>query len=141
MLLESIEQPPRRPNVPVAQARFMRTRSPRSTRLAYFEQPARSLVGQRMLRLPRMMEFFREQTSPPAAEQTFVDFTTANPAVSATCNWIASTLNKSSSSQHVASGRTRRPHVRRQHIECRRLAIDVSHLAGSRLTSHSTAKP
>jgi hypothetical protein len=78
-----------------------------------------------------MMEFFQEQTSPPAAEQTFVDFTTANPAVSSACNWISIEAQQEQlEPSHVAI---------RQNAETRtfvgntsnvaRLAIDVTHLA------------
>jgi hypothetical protein len=80
-----------------------------------------------------MMAFFREQKSPPAAEQTFVDFTTANPAVSSTCHWVSIEAQQEQlEPSHVAI---------RQNIQSRtfvgntsnvaRLAIDVSHLAAN----------
>src|SRR4029079_3716909 len=79
------------------------------------------------------MAFFHEQTTPPATEQTFVDFTTANPAVSSTCNWISIEAQQEQlEPSHVAI---------RQNAESRtfvgntsnvaRLAIDVSHLAAN----------
>jgi predicted esterase len=121
--------------VPVAQARFMRTRlAAFHPNFAYFEQPAADhRWGNECCDWPRMMAFFREQTSPPAAEQTFVDFTTANPAVSSTCKWISIEAQQEQlEPSHVAI---------RQNIESRtfvgntsnvaRLAIDVSHLAAN----------
>ena len=119
--------------VPIAQARFMRTRlAAFHPNFAYFEQPAADhWWGNECCDWPRMMAFFREQTSPPASEQTFVDFTTANPAVSSTCNWISIEAQQEQlEPSHVAI---------RQNAETRtfvgntsnvaRLAIDVSHLA------------
>jgi predicted esterase len=119
--------------VPVAQARFMRTRlAAFHPNFAYFEQPsADHWWGNECCDWPRMMQFFREQTSPLATEQTFVDFTTANPAVSSTCNWISIEAQQEQlEPSHVAV---------RQNVESRtfvgntsnvaRLAIDVSHLA------------
>jgi predicted esterase len=119
--------------VPIAQARFMRTRlAAFHPNFAYFEQPAADhWWGNECCDWPRMMEFFREQTLPSATEQTFVDFTTANPAVSSTCNWVSIEAQQEQlEPSHVAI---------RQNAETRtfvgntsnvaRLAIDTSHLA------------
>ncbi len=121
--------------VPVAQARFMRSRlAAFHPNFAYFEQPAADhWWGNECCDWPRMMEFFREQTSPSATEQTFVDFTTANPAVSSSCNWVSIEAQlEQLEPSHVAI---------RQNAEARtfvgntsnvaRLAIDVGHLAAN----------
>ena len=121
--------------VPIAQARFMRTRlAAFHPNFAYLEQPnADHRWGNECCDWPRMMEFFREQTSLPAAEQSPVDFTTANPAVSSKCNWISIEAQQEQlEPSHVAI---------RQNAETRtfvgntsnvaRLAIDVSQLAAN----------
>jgi pimeloyl-ACP methyl ester carboxylesterase len=121
--------------VPIAQARFMRTRlAAFHPNFAYFEQPtADHWWGNECCDWPRMMEFFREQTASSNADQTFVDFTTANPAVSNSCNWIGIEAQQEQlEPSHVAI---------RQNTETRtfvgntanvaRLAIDVTHLAGN----------
>jgi predicted esterase len=121
--------------VPVAQARFMRTRlAAFHPNFAYFEQPAADhWWGNECCDWPRMMAFFREQKTPPATEQTFIDFTTANPAVSSACNWVSIEAQQEQlEPSHVAI---------RQNAETRtfvgstsnvaRLAIDVSHLAAN----------
>lgn len=121
--------------VPIAQARFMRTRlAAFHPNFAYFEQPsADHWWGSECCDWPRMMEFFREQIARSSADQTFVDFTTANPAVSSACNWIGIEAQQEQlEPSHVAI---------RQNTETRtfvgntanvaRLAIDVSHLAGT----------
>ncbi len=118
--------------VPIAQARFMRSRlAAFHPNFVYFEQPAADhFWGNECYDWPRMMSFFREQTSPPAAEQTYVDFTTANPAVSSSCDWVSIEAQQQQlEMSHVAI---------RQNAEARtfvgntsnvaRLAIDVGHL-------------
>jgi predicted esterase len=119
--------------VPVAQARFMRTRlAAFHPNFVYFEQAAADHQwGAESCDWPRMMEFFRQQASQPAAEQTNVDFTTANPAVSSACDWVSIEAQQQQlEPSHVAM---------RQNVETRtfvgntsnvaRLAIDVAHLA------------
>src|SRR6185369_13048050 len=79
----------------------------------------------------RMMEFFRQQSTQPAADQNYIDFTTANPAVSSTCYWVGIEAQQQQlEPSHVAI---------RQNVDTRtfvgttsnvsRLAIDVAHLA------------
>jgi predicted esterase len=119
--------------VPIAQARFMRTRlATFHPNFVYFEQPnADHSWGNECCDWPRMMEYFREQTATPASEQTFVDFTTANPAVASSCHWVSIEAQQQQlEPSHVAI---------RQNVPSRtfvgntsnvaRLAIDVAHLA------------
>lgn len=118
--------------VPVAQARFMRTRlAAFHPNFAYYEAPgADHWWGDECCDSPGMMEFFRRQSTPTAAEQTVVDFTTANPAVSNSCHWASIDAQQEQlEPSHVAI---------RQNVEARafvgnttnvaRLAIDVGHL-------------
>ena len=118
--------------VPIAQARFMRTRlAAFHPNFAYFEQPSVDhWWGNECCDWPRMMDFFREQASTPPAEQTLVDFTTANPAVSSKCDWVSIEAQQEQlEPSHVSM---------RQSAETRtfigttsnvaRLAIDASHL-------------
>ena len=119
--------------VPAAQARFMRSRlAAFHPNFVYYEQAsADHWWGNECCDWPRMMEFFRYQTSPVPAEQTFVDFTTANPAVSNQCHWVSIDAQQEQlSPSHVAI---------RQNTEARtfvantsnvaRLSIDVAHLS------------
>ncbi len=119
--------------VPVAQARFMRSRlGAFHPNFAYYEQPgADHRWGNECCDWPPMMEYFREQKSRPAADQTYVEFTTANPAVSSTCDWVSIEAQQEQlEPSHVAI---------RQNTQARtfvgntsnvaRLAIDVGHLA------------
>ena len=118
--------------VPVAQARFMRTRlAAFHPNFAYCEEPgADHWWGNECCDCPPMMEFFRHQTIPPADEVAVVNFTTANPAVSAGCHWVhIEAQEKQLSPSHVAI---------RQNVEARtfvgntsnvaRLVINVEHL-------------
>jgi poly(3-hydroxybutyrate) depolymerase len=121
--------------VPVAQARFMRTRlAAFHPNFAYFEQPsADHWWGNECCDWPRMMEFFREQTAPASADQTFVDFTTANPAVSSSSNWVSIEAQQEQlEPSHVAirqNSKTRTFVGNTANVA--RLAIDVTHLAGN----------
>src|SRR5436190_4210739 len=119
--------------VPVAQARFMRTRlAAFHPNFAYFEQPAADhWWGNECCDWPRMMDFFRQQRSQSAAEQTFVDFTTANPAVSSACNWVSVEAQQEQlEPSHVA---IRHKVPARTFVgntaNVARLSIDVAHLA------------
>ncbi len=120
-------------NVPVAQARFMRARlASFHPNFAYFEEPAADhWWGNECCDWPRMMEFLQHQSSSAPAEQKFVDFTTANPAVSHSCYWVSIDAQQEQlSPSHVAI---------RQNADARtfvgttanvaRLAIDVAHLS------------
>ncbi len=120
-------------NVPPAQARFMRSRlAAFHSNFVYYEQPsADHWWGHECCDWPQMMEFFRHQSTQPRAEQAFVDFTTANPAVSSRCHWVSIEAQQEQlSPSHVAI---------RQSVETRtfvantsnvaRLALDVAHLA------------
>lgn len=120
-------------NVPAAQARFMRSRlATFHPNFVYYEEPgADHWWGNECCDWPRMMEFFQHQTSVAPAEQSFVDFTTANPAVSNRCHWVSiESQQEQLSPSHVAI---------RQNVEARtfvantsnvaRMAIDVAHLA------------
>jgi dienelactone hydrolase len=121
--------------VPVAQARFMRTRlAAFHPNFAYFEQPAADhWWGNECCDWPRMMEFFREQISLSNADQTFVDFTTANPAVSSSCNWVSIEAQQEQlEPSHVAirqNTKTRTFVGNTSNVA--RLTIDVAHLSGN----------
>jgi poly(3-hydroxybutyrate) depolymerase len=119
--------------VPVAQARFMRTRlAAFHPNFVYFEQPAADRSsGDESCDWPGMLEFLKRQTSQPAADQNFIDFTTSNPAVSGSYGWVSIEAQQEQLGiSHVAI---------RQNAQARsfvgnttnvaRLAIDVGHLA------------
>jgi predicted esterase len=118
--------------VPVAQARFMRSRlAAFHSNFVYYEEPgAEHWWGNESCDAPRMMEFIKHAKSLPPAEQLIVDFTTANPAVSNKCHWVSiegqqEQLNPS----HVAmrqNPRTRTFVGNTSNVA--RLAIDVAHL-------------
>jgi len=119
--------------VPVAQARFMRTRlAAFHPNFVYFEQPpaAQDSSNERN-ECAGMMDFFRQQTAPTAAEQTYVDFTTANPAVSSSCYWVSIEAQQEQlSPSHVAIRQN--PKARTfvgNTSNVARLAIDVTHLS------------
>jgi dienelactone hydrolase len=119
--------------VPIAQARFMRTRlAAFHPNFVYFEQPgADHWWGNECCDSPRMMEFFQGQSTPNAADQTFIDFTTANPAVSSRCNWVSIEAQQEQlSPSHVA---IRQNTAARTFVgntsNVSRLAIDVAHLS------------
>lgn len=118
--------------VPVAQARFMRTRlASFHPNFAYYEQPsADHWWGNECCDWPQLMEFFRTQSLPPSSEQNFIDFTTANPAVSNSCNWVSIEAQQEQlAPSHVA---IRRNASARTFVgntsNVTRLTIDVAHL-------------
>jgi predicted esterase len=119
-------------NVPAAQARFMRSRlAAFHPNFVYYEQPsADHWWGNECCDWPPMMGFFQHQSLPAPVEQTLVDFTTANPAVSNRCHWVSIEAQQEQfSPSHIAI---------RQNVDARtfvanttnvaRLAIDVAHL-------------
>jgi len=118
--------------VPVAQARFMRSRlAAFHANFAYYEKPgAEHSWGNECCDWPPMMEFFQRLSRPTAESRTSVDFTTADPGVSSHCDWLSidAQLEPLKLSHAVV----------RQDIDTRtfvgqttnvaRLAIDISHL-------------
>ena len=118
--------------VPVAQARFMRSRlAAFHANFAYFEKSgADHIAGNDSCDWPPMMEFFQRLSRPPAESQTTVDFTTADPGVSSRCDWLSIEAQQEPLKLSHA--------VVRQDVDTRtfdgqttnvaRLAIDVSHL-------------
>ncbi len=77
-------------NVPVGQARFMRSQLGSFHRnFVYFEQPdARHWWGSQCCDWPAMMEFFRRHELPESKDVDQIDFSTASPAVSAENFWV-----------------------------------------------------
>lgn len=118
--------------VPVAQARFMRSRlAAFHANFAYFEKSgADHIAGNDSCDWPPMMEFFQRLSRPPAEARTTVDFTTADPGVSSRCDWLSIEAQQEPLKLSHA--------VVRQDVDTRtfdgqttnvaRLAIDVSHL-------------
>jgi predicted esterase len=120
-------------NVPAAQARFMRSRlASFHTNFAYYEQAdADHWWGNACCDWAPMMEFLQHQISPAAADSSFIDFTTANPAVSSQCHWVSIEAQREQLNPSQAAIR--------QNVDARtfvantnnvaRLAIDVAHLS------------
>jgi len=119
--------------VPVAQARFMRSRlAGFHTNFAYFESPA-SDVGPdgENADWPPLMEFLQRQVRPTAAERTAIDFTTADPGISSRDDWVTIAAQQ----EPLELSRA----VIRQDVETRtfvgqtsniaRLALSVGHLS------------
>ena len=77
-------------NVPVEQARTMRTHlAEYHADFAYYEKPgAGHWWGSPCVDWPPMLDFFRHHARPEPAEVRHVAFVTANPAVSARCDWV-----------------------------------------------------
>ena len=76
-------------NVPVEQARSMRSHlSEYHADFAYYERPgAGHWWGNECVDWPPLVEFLRGHQRPPIREVKRIEFVTANPAVSATCDW------------------------------------------------------
>jgi hypothetical protein len=76
--------------VPVEQARYLRERlAAFHTNFVYLEpSSADAAANNASGDWPQMMEFFEHARRPTLQEQMFVDFTTANPGVSADCDWV-----------------------------------------------------
>lgn len=76
-------------NVPVAQARTMRGRLGEfHPDFAYYERPgAGHWWGDACCDWPPLMEFLRTRILPAASEVRRIDFTTADPGLSAHCHW------------------------------------------------------
>jgi dipeptidyl aminopeptidase/acylaminoacyl peptidase len=122
-------------SVPVEQARFMRQRlADFHPNFAYFEQPnADHWWGSECCDWPRMMEFFRHLSLPESPDRHFLDFTTADPAVSSRCHWLSIEAQQ----EQLAPSRV----TIRQDPQTRtfvgntsnvaRLMIDVGHLAAN----------
>jgi dienelactone hydrolase/ketosteroid isomerase-like protein len=77
-------------NVPVAQARFMRTLLAQfHTDFAYYEQPgAEHWWGNQCVDWPPLFEFLKQHTRPADRETGRVEFITANPGISARSRWV-----------------------------------------------------
>ncbi|NNM24666.1 MAG: prolyl oligopeptidase family serine peptidase, partial [Phycisphaerales bacterium] len=77
-------------NVPVDQARFMHEHLKAfHPDVTYHEQPdAGHWWGDRCCDWPPMFEFFAARERPPVDEVDHIEFRTANPGVSASCDWI-----------------------------------------------------
>jgi hypothetical protein len=118
--------------VPVAQARFMRSRlAAFHPNFAYFEKTGVDhIAGSDSCDWRPMMEFFQRLSRPPAEARTTVDFTTADPSISSRCDWLSIEAQQEPLKLSHA--------VVRQDVDTRtfdgqttnvaRLAIDVSHL-------------
>ncbi len=118
--------------VPVAQARFMRGRlAGFHPNFVYFESPAPEFgTGDESADWPPLMEFFRRQSRPTAAERTAIDFTTADPGISSRDDWVTIAAQQ----EPLKPSRA----VVRQEVDTRafvgqtsnvaRLALDVGHL-------------
>jgi len=78
-------------NVPVEQARTMRRHlAEYHADFAYYERPgAGHWWGSPCVDWVPMLEFFQHHTLPAPADVRHVEFVTANPAVSARCNWAS----------------------------------------------------
>lgn len=77
--------------VPVGQARFMRSRlATFHPNFVYLERPgAGHWWGKSTCDWPPTMDFFSRQSLPAPGDRQLVDFTTANPGVSARCDWVS----------------------------------------------------
>ncbi|HEY4235182.1 MAG TPA: prolyl oligopeptidase family serine peptidase [Lacipirellulaceae bacterium] len=118
--------------VPVAQARFMRSRlAAFHGNFAYYEKPgAEHAWGGDSCDWPPMMEFFQRLSRPMPEARQSVDFATADPGVSSRCDWL--TIEAQQEPLKLSHA------VIRQDVDTRtfvgqttnvaRLAIDVSHL-------------
>jgi dienelactone hydrolase len=118
--------------VPVAQARFMRSRlAAFHGNFAYYEKPAAEHSwGNDSCDWPPMMEFFDRMERPAPETRDTVDFTTADPGVSSHCDWL--TIEAQQEPLKLSHA------VIRQDVDTRtfvgqttnvaRLSIDVSHL-------------
>jgi dienelactone hydrolase len=118
--------------VPVAQARFMRSRlAAFHGNFAYYEKPgAEHSWSEGSCDWPPMMEFFQRTSRPVPEARQSIDFATADPAVSSRCDWLAIEAQQEPLKLSHA--------VVRQDVDTRtfvgqttnvaRLAIDVSHL-------------
>jgi dienelactone hydrolase len=119
--------------VPVAQARFMRTRlATFHPNFVYYEQAgADHWWGTESCDWPPMMDYFRQQSSDPPADRTYIDFTTANPAVSASCDWVSIEAQQEQLNlSHVAicqNAKSRTFVGNTSNVA--RLSIDVAHLS------------
>jgi pimeloyl-ACP methyl ester carboxylesterase len=118
--------------VPVAQARFMRSRlAAYHTNFAYLERPgARHEANGQCCDWPPMIEFFRRLVQPTPAERQTIDFTTADPGAGSRYDWLTIAaqqepfrLSRVSIGQNVDT----RTFVG-QSTNVARLAIDVGHL-------------
>lgn len=76
-------------NVPVAQARTMRKQLGEfHPNFAYYERPgAGHWWGNECMDWPPLFDFLRQNTRPAAHTVRDVEFVTASPAISATCDW------------------------------------------------------
>jgi dienelactone hydrolase len=118
--------------VPVAQARFMRSRlAAYHTNFAYLERPGvRHAADPECCDWPPMMEFFARLAQPASAEREAIDFTTADPGVTSRYDWLTIEaqqepyrLSRVSIRQNVDT----RTFVG-QTTNVARLAIDLGHL-------------
>lgn len=77
-------------NVPVAQARLMRSQLALfHSNFAYYEHPGGGhWWGNDSCDWPPLIDFFRHQTLPKQEDVNQVDFLTANPAISSQCHWL-----------------------------------------------------
>jgi predicted esterase len=109
--------------VPVAQARFMRSRLASFHPNFVYQEVAGAghWWGAECCDSPRLIEFFKSQSIAPPAEQTVVDFTTANPAVASQCHWLSIEAQQQQlSPSHVAI---------RQNLEARTFVGNTSNVA------------
>ena len=118
--------------VPVAQARFMRSRlAAFHANFAYYEKPGSDHAGgSDCSDWEPMMEFFQRLSRPAAEATTTVDFTTADPGISSHSDWLLIDAQQEPLKLSHA--------LFRQDVDTRtfvgqttnvaRLAIDVSHL-------------
>jgi pimeloyl-ACP methyl ester carboxylesterase len=119
--------------VPVAQARFMRSRlAGFHTNFAYYEDPVdEHAPGGVADDWSPMMEFFERLERPLPESRTIVDFATANPGVSSRCDWLtieAQQLPLTICRAVIRQDADTRTFVG-QTTNVARLAIDVAHLA------------
>jgi predicted esterase len=123
-------------NVPVGQARQMRTRLAEfHPDFAYHEQPgAGHWWGNECCDWPPLIEFLKERTIPERKDVKAVDFITASPSVSASCHWAtieAQPVAFKPSAVHLKLDDARRRFSGTTE-NVLRLALDVGHLsAGS----------
>jgi dienelactone hydrolase len=120
-------------NVPVEQARYMRTRLAQfHPNFAYYEQPgAGHWWGKECCDWPRMMDFFQRLSQPEPAEHELVNFTTANPGDSSRCHWVSIEAQQKQLEPSQVS--IRQNAAARRFMgstsNVARLALDVAHLA------------
>ncbi len=118
--------------VPVEQSRFMRKRLGEfHTNFAYYENPEINLWPvDHGCDWPPMGEFFERLARPSASQRTAIDFITADPGISNSCDWLSIEVQQAALKPSRA--------IVRQDVDTRtfvgqttnvaRLSIDVEHL-------------